>query len=242
VVISPPHCRFHRRRLQPRGRPGGRAEGGRADPAGTDPKRPVVCPFADHGVARADTKGDLTRVLVETQNEPPERVIERLMPLVYDQLRAIAANHLRGERKDHTLQPTALVHEAFMRLVDQDRVDWKGRTHFYAVSAALMRRILIDHARARGRQKRGGGQKRILLESVVIEEAPASDVEAVHEALEALAKLDPTQARIVELRFFGGLTVDEVAHVLGVSKRKVEADWTHAKAWLRARLDPESNS
>ncbi len=158
------------------------------------------------------------------------------MPLVYEELRSMAASFLRGERKNHTLQPTALVHEAFLKLVDQSRVDWKGRTHFFAVSAAAMRRILIDHARSRGRLKRGGGWQRVLLDQEAPVELEESDWVGLNDALEALSKVDPQEARMVELRFFGGLTVEEVAHILGVSKRKVEADWTHAKAWLRAML------
>ena len=185
---------------------------------------------------------DLTQILVDASGERPADVAKKLMPLVYDELRALAARYLRSERRGHTLQPTALVHEAFMRLVDQSRVDWRGRTHFFAVGAEAMRRILIDHARARGRGKRGGEWQRVVLEEA---ETPQDlrdiDLVALHDALEALAALDKQQARVVELRFFGGLTVEEVAHVLGVSKRKVEGDWTHAKAWLRSALDPESH-
>jgi len=184
---------------------------------------------------------DLTQVLIDTSGEQPADVAKKLMPLVYDELRQLAAGYLRSERRGHTLQPTALVHEAFMRLIDQSRVDWKGRTHFYAVGAQAMRRILIDHARARGRGKRGGDWQRVLLDEVdTPQELGDVDLVALHEALESLAALDENQARIVELRFFGGMTVEEVAHVLGVSKRKVEGDWTHAKAWLRNALDPES--
>jgi RNA polymerase sigma factor (TIGR02999 family) len=187
-----------------------------------------------------DKSDNVTRMLVDTAAESPADVAKKLMPLVYDELRALAARYLGAERRGHTLQPTALVHEAFMRLVDQSRVDWKGRTHFYAVGAEAMRRILIDHARARGRGKRGGDWQRVVLDEA---DTPQNmrdiDLVALHDALEALAALDEQQARIVELRFFGGLTVEEVAHVLGVSKRKVEGDWTHAKAWLRSALDPE---
>lgn len=168
---------------------------------------------------------------------------EKLLPMVYDELRDLAANYLRSERANHTLQPTALVHEAYLKLVDQSRVDWQGRTHFYAVSAAAMRRILIDHARTRGRHKRGGDWRRVLLDDVNV--ADGQDVVnavALDSALESLQVLDSNQARIVELRFFGGLTVEEVAHVLGVSKRKIEGEWTHAKAWLRSALEPGTRS
>ncbi len=184
---------------------------------------------------------DVTQLLVESGHESTAAPADRLMPLVYDELRELAEKYLRGERAGHTLQPTALVHEAYMRLVDQSRVDWKGRTHFMAVGAQAMRRILIDHARGAGRGKRGGKWNRVVLSEV---EAPhaLSEVDpiALRDALESLAALDAQQARIVELRFFGGLTVEEVAHVLGVSKRKVEGDWTHAKAWLRRVLDPDA--
>ena len=128
-----------------------------------------------------------------------------------------------------------------MRLVDQSRVDWKGRTHFFAVKAEAMRRILIDHAWARGRGKRGGDWQRVVLdEAEMPEDLRDIDLVALHDALDTLVALDEQQARIVELRFFGGLTVEEVAHVLRASKRKVEGDWTHAKAWLRSALDPGS--
>ena len=186
---------------------------------------------------------DLTQILVDSSGERPADVAKRLLPLVYDELRDLADRYLRSERRGHTLQPTALVHEAFLRLIDQDRVDWKGRTHFYAVGAEAMRRILIDHARGRGRGKRGGEWQRVVLDE---EDTPQDlqeiDLVALHDVLETLAALDKQQARIVELRFFGGLTVEEVAHVLGVSKRKVEGDWTHAKAWLRTALDSESSA
>lgn len=181
--------------------------------------------------------GDLTQRLNETEADSPEKVIQELLPCVYDELRALASKYLGGERKNHTLQPTALVHEVFLKLVDQSRVNWKGRTHFLAVGAEAMRRILIDHARTRKRSKRGGGWHRVMLEpAIAVTDSADVDGESLQAALDELAALDPEQARIVELRFFGGLTVEEVAHVLGVSKRKVEGDWTHAKAWLRARL------
>ncbi len=182
----------------------------------------------------------LTRLLAETQDRQPAEIAAELLPIVYDEMRGLAGKYLRSERKDHTLQPTALVHEAFLRLVDQSRVDWKGRTHFYAVGAQAMRRVLIDYARARRREKRGGDAKRVVLEEGVF---PISlgDVDAIdlNDTLDLLASLDEQQAQIVELRFFAGLTVEEVADVLGVSKRKIESDWTHAKAWLRSKLDPD---
>ena len=187
-----------------------------------------------------DKSAKLTQTLVDTSELDPSEAVRQLMPLVYDELRALAEKHLRSENAGHTLQPTALVHEVFMRLVEQSRVNWKGRAHFLAVSAQAMRRILVDHARARGRVKRGGEWRKVVLDELL---APPKlrevDSVALNDALETLATLDEQQARIVELRFFGGMSVAEVAHVLGVSKRKIEGDWTHAKAWLRAELSPE---
>jgi RNA polymerase sigma factor (TIGR02999 family) len=182
----------------------------------------------------------VTRALEDVGDQSPASIAAKLLPIVYDELRDLARRYLRSERANHTLQPTALLHEAFMRLVDQSRVDWKGRTHFYAVSAEAMHRVLIDHARAKGRAKRGGGWQRVLLDDMVAPEGLGEvDVIALHDALDKLEKLDEEQARVVRLRFFGGLTVEEVAHHMGVSKRKVEGNWTHAKAWLREELRSE---
>lgn len=165
-----------------------------------------------------------------------------LMPVLYHEFRDLAASYLRREGPGHTLQPTALVHEAFMKLIDQTRVDWKGRTHFFAVGAQVMRRILVDHARRRLRDKRGGGRQRVeLTDDITISRERDADVLAVDEALDKLQSIDPRQAKVVELRFFGGMTVAEVAESLGVSKRTVEADWTHARAWLRRELSEESS-
>jgi len=180
----------------------------------------------------------ISSLLSTTDDRTDEANAARLIPLVYDELRAIAHKYFREERPDHTLQPTAIVHEAYLRLVDESRIDWQGRTHFRAVCAKVMRRVLIDYARARNRARRGGGQKPVALESAV---APLDleDLDALelNDALERLAALDSRQARVVELRFFGGLSVEEVAKTLGVSKRTVESEWTHAKAWLRAEFD-----
>ena len=164
-----------------------------------------------------------------------------LLPLVYDELRRLADGYLRRERPGHTLQPTALVHEAYLRLVDQTRVDWQGRTHFLAIGAQMMRRLLIEHARRRQRLRRGGDRLRITLADDVAP-IPGQDLDlvAVRDALERLTALDQRQARIVELRFFAGLTVAEVAQALGVSRRTVEGDWTHARAWLRRELCRDS--
>ncbi len=193
--------------------------------------------------AMEDSRKNITETLIAEVKEPAAKAAEKLLPLVYDELRDLAAKYLRSERANHTLQPTALVHEAYLKLVDQSRVDWKGKTHFYAVSAVAMRRILIDHARTHGRGKRGGNWQRVLLDDVNVSDGHnVVDAVALDSVLESLQALDADQARIVELRFFGGLTVEEVAHVLGVSKRKIEGDWTHAKAWLRSALDPGTRS
>ena len=162
---------------------------------------------------------------------------ERLLPIVYAQLRDIAARQMRGEAANNTLQPTALVHEAYLKLVDQSRVDWKGRTHFVAVAAQAMRRILVDHARNRQALKRGGVFQRITLdESLAADWQSDQDLLSLECALEKLSKLDQRQAQIVELRFFGGLPLDEVAEALGMSKRSVEREWTMIRAWLRREL------
>ncbi len=165
---------------------------------------------------------------------------DELLPLVYNELRRLARGFLGRERLNHTLQPTALVHEAYLRLADQSRVDWAGRTHFFAVGAKMMRRLLIDHARSHGRLKRGGDiQKVTLLEGLTPDagnDLGLDELLSLDSALEELAAENPRQALIVEQRFFGGLTVEEVADQLGVSKRTVEADWTAARAWLRRRL------
>lgn len=169
-----------------------------------------------------------------------ERHIDELVSGVYDELKMIAMRQLANESPGHLLQPTALVHEAFLRLINQDHVDWRSRSHFLAISARMMRRILVDEARSKQRAKRGGGRTRISLsEDLTISPRDNVDVLNVDEALATLAELDPQQARIVELRFFGGMTVEEVAEVLGESKRTVERKWTGIRAWLRRELAEE---
>ncbi len=156
-----------------------------------------------------------------------------LLSLVYDELRKIARRYLRKERSDHTLQPTALVHEAYMKLIDLSDVSWQDRAHFFAVASSVMRNILVDHARARLAEKRGGEGQRIALEDVVsFSREPDVDLLALDEALNKLAKFDEQQSRLVELRFFGGLTIEETAHVLEISPATVKREWTVAKAWL----------
>ena len=163
--------------------------------------------------------------------------LDRLIPFVYEELRRQAARHLRRERSGHTLQTTALVHEAYLRLVDQKGARWQNRAHFYAIAAQLMRRILVDHARKRRAAKRGGSDLRVTLNQASDPAGgPEVDVLAVDEALTRLAALDPQQSRVVELRFFSGLTVEETAEVLGISPRTVKRDWNVAKAWLHREI------
>jgi RNA polymerase sigma-70 factor, ECF subfamily len=163
--------------------------------------------------------------------------VDQLLATVYQELRDVAGRFFEREPSGNTLQPTALVHEAYMKLVGQAEVDWQGRTHFVAVAAQAMRRILVDRARQRGAVKRGGAQKRVLLDEDVAPSLQADeDVLAVDEALSKLEQLDPCQARMVEARFFGGLTVAEAAEELGMSKRSAEREWMMARAWLRREL------
>ena len=186
----------------------------------------------------ADTR-DRATTIVETISEGGAAAsAEELLPLVYDELRRLAGKQMAGAGSGHTLQPTALVHEAYIRLVDQSRVDWRGRSHFRAYAARAMRNLLIDHARGRASAKRGGGLHRVTLVdgSVGDRELDREQLLSLHAALEKLAELDEREARVVELRYFGGLKVDEVAEVLGVSKRTVEGLWTHARAWLSREL------
>ena len=162
---------------------------------------------------------------------------DQLFAEVYAELRALASRYLHGERKSHTLQPTALVHEAYLKLVGQTAVDWQGRAHFLAFAAQAMRQILVDHARRHRAAKRGGDRHRIELDdNLVIKSNRNVDLLALEDALTKLTKLDPRQAQMVELRFFGGLSVAEVAKVMGTSKRSVEREWTMVRAWLRREL------
>jgi RNA polymerase sigma factor (TIGR02999 family) len=165
---------------------------------------------------------------------------EELFAVVYNDLRRLAASYLRAERGDHTLQATALVHEAYLRMVDQTRVDWQGRSHFFAIAAQAMRRLLVDHARRRGRQRHGGSNVRITLSEELIGEDSerALDVLAVDQALAKFAASEPEKARLVELRFFGGLTAQESAEVLGLSLRTAERYWLHARTWMYRELGP----
>jgi len=163
---------------------------------------------------------------------------EKLVPLVYEELKRLARRHMRRERPDHTLQTTALVHEAYLKLARQKAVSWQGRSHFLAVASQVMRRILIDHARGQLREKRGGPQVTVSLDDavVVVSLERSEDLLKLDEALNRLSKLDARQSRIVELRFFGGLSVEETSEVLGLSPKTIKRDWAVAKAWLHAEL------
>lgn len=186
----------------------------------------------------SDIPTDIT-LLLHAASSGRRDDLDALMTAIYQDMRRLAAAHLGGERRDHTLSPTALVHEAYVKLVDQRKTGWKDRLHFFAVAARIIRRILIDHARAREAEKRGGRSNRTMIRLGEHDiAAPERDVDllALDEALLELAALDEQQARVVELRYFGGCTVEEVAELLGVGKRTVDRDWQAAKAWLMVRL------
>jgi len=163
--------------------------------------------------------------------------LDQLIPRVYSELHRIAEHAFRTERTDHTLQCTALVHEAFLRLIDQQRVEWKNRAHFFGIASRVMRRILVDHARARGAAKRGYGHRLELEDAFLATAAREVDLLALDHALENLGEIDPRQARIVELRYFGGLTIEETAHVVDVSVATVKREWKFARAWLHRKLE-----
>ena len=180
---------------------------------------------------------EVTRLLVQLA-DGNRTVLDQLLPLIYDELRRVAANYLRRERRDPTLQPNALVHEAYLRLVDQRDVRWQNRAHFCGVAAEIMRRILVDHARSHNAEKRGGEFERIPLDenlNVPFEER-AAEIIALDTALQELAEIDEQKSRIVEMRYFGGLSVEETAEVLGVSPVTVKRQWRMAKAWLFGRM------
>jgi len=179
-----------------------------------------------------EAESNRVTALLVAWSKGDERALEALTPLVYDELRRLARSYMRQERSGHTLQSTALVHEAFLRLIDQ-RVQWNSRAHFFGIAAQMMRRILVDHAKAQSTAKRGAGALRIELDEGLAT-APSRDVDllALDEALERLTKLDPQRSRIVELRFFGGLSNEESAEVLGVSPATIQRQWAGARAWL----------
>jgi len=184
----------------------------------------------------ASTAEGITELLI-AWNQGDQGARDELMPLVYDELRRLARGYLRRERPDHTLQPTALVHEAFLRLIDQSKVNWQNRAHFFGIAARLMRQILINYAEARRAAKRGGSDARVSLNDVghlAVEQE--MDLVALNEALKNLERMDPQQGRIVELRYFSGLTIEEIAEVMGVSPATVKREWSTARAWLRREL------
>ena len=175
--------------------------------------------------------------LLKRWSDGDRAALDQLMPLVYDELRRLAGGYLRRERPDHTLQPTALVNEAYMQMVDQREARWQNRAQFIGVAAQMMRRILVDHARAHRAEKRGGQHFTVsLAEADRFGEQPDVELLRIHEALERLALIDPKQARVVELKFFGGLTIEETAEATGFSHTTVENDWRMARAWLRREL------
>lgn len=185
---------------------------------------------------------NVTQLLVEGSKGNKE-ALDQLLPIVYAELRLQAARFLRRERAGHTLQTTALIHEAYIRLVDQRNVQWQNRAQFFGVAAQLMRRILVDHARTKKRTKRGGSAVRVSLDqAMVITQEPEIDVIALDQALNRLAEIDPQQSRIVELRFFSGLSVEETAEVLGISPATVKRDWSVAKAWLHREISGDEQS
>src|SRR2546427_823477 len=188
----------------------------------------------------ARAAGDVTRFLVDLQSGRPDAA-SQLIPLVYEELHRLAGHQMRHERADHTLQATALVHEAYLRLVNQPERTWQNRAHFIGVAAQVMRRILVDYARARRAAKREGMLQRVPLEEpLLFTEQQSEELMALDEALERLAQIDARQSRVVELRFFGGLTVDETAEALGMSSKTVKRDWSVARAWLHREVSKSS--
>ncbi len=183
-----------------------------------------------------ETPNEITEQLIAWRNGD-EAALDALIPAVYQELRRMADHYLRAENPGHSLQPTALVHEAYLRLIDQTKVDWQNRAHFFGVAAQMMRRILVDHAKAKHRVKRGGTAPKVSLdETMNLSSERAVELVALDDALNVLHELDERKSRIVELRYFGGLTVDETAQVLGVSDKTVMRDWNLAKAWLYQQL------
>lgn len=191
------------------------------------------------GSILSDSPADITTLLQAVSEGDPQSV-DRLMHVVYDDLKRLAANQLRGELPNHTLHPTALVHEAYLRLVNQRNTDWRNRLHFFSISARIIRRILIDHARERCAMKRGGTVRPISIfgQNIAETESPI-DLLSLNEALDELAELSQRQAQIVELRFFGGLTISEVAASMGIGSRSVDRQWQVARVWLYHRLSAE---
>jgi RNA polymerase sigma factor (TIGR02999 family) len=190
-------------------------------------------------VFRMPAAADITRLLADW-SAGNDAALNQLLPLVYDELRRLASRYMRRERPDHLLQTTALVHEAYVRLVEQRNVNWETRAHFFAVAARVMRHILVDHARGVQRAKRGHGAAPVSLNDIaVLSNDRADEVLAVNSALESLTAIDPRKSRVFELRYFGGMSVDEAAAALRISPATVARDWRMAKAWLRREMMPE---
>lgn len=186
------------------------------------------------------TQHEITRLLVDWSNGD-RQALEKLTPLVYDELRRLAARYLRQERAGHTLQSTALVHEAYMKLVGQNNVRWQNRAHFFGIAAQMIRRILVDYARARHAEKRGAGAAQLSLdEAIALPGGRDLDLVALDDALEGLGKIDERQSRLVELRFFAGLTIEETAEVMQMSVATAKRDWVSAKAWLAREVRRQS--
>jgi RNA polymerase sigma-70 factor (ECF subfamily) len=191
---------------------------------------------SSHRVSDPAASADVTVLLAQLVHGD-QQAASRIVPLVYKELRQMAARYMRRERVDHTLQTTALVHEAYLKLVEQTPTNWQNRAHFFAVAAQVMRHILVDYARGHLREKRGGGRPVVALdEGLVFSPERSSELLEVDAALRRLTEMDPRQGKIVELRFFGGLTVEETAAVLGISPKTVKRDWSVAKAWLHGEL------
>jgi len=191
---------------------------------------------------RTPASAEVTKLLL-AWNAGDEQALERLLPLVYQELRGLARHYMAQERVGHTLQASALVNEAYLKLVDNRRVHWQNRAHFFGVSAQLMRRILVDFARRRHYLKRGGGARQVTLhEEMVISRNASKDLVAIDDALKALEAFDARKARVVEMRFFGGLSAEETAEALKVSVETVQRDWKLAKAWLHAELNKEESN
>ena len=183
----------------------------------------------------APSPKEVTRLLVDW-GKGDQAALDELIPLVYDELRRVARRYMRRESQGHTLQTSALVNEAYLRLIDQNSVQWQNRAHFFGVAAQLMRRILVDHARSRLRAKRGGGVQMVSLTEQAVADKEVAEVIALDNALKNLAEMGPRKSQIVEMKFFGGLTTEEVAEVLKVTSRTVEREWRKAKAWLNRAL------
>jgi RNA polymerase sigma factor (TIGR02999 family) len=191
----------------------------------------------DHTMSSNSHQPGQVTELLERWGLGDQSALDELTPLVYNELRHVAEAYLRRERPDHTLQATALVNEAYLRLIGQKHGRWQGRKHFYGIAARLMRQVLVEHARKHKAEKRGGGRVAVTLDHYEdVADNPEVDILAVHEALQRLARFDEQQARIVELRFFGGLSIEETAEALGVGHATIEREWAMARAWLRKEL------